>query len=67
MEDGRQKQLARANEKLRARVRATVEHPFHVVRNIFRDRKVRYNGLAKHDAPLNALFALSNLYMAREQ
>ena len=67
MEDGWQKQLAQAHEKRKARVRAYVEHPFHVVKNIFRHRKVRDNGLAKNDAQLNALFALSNLYMAREQ
>jgi IS5 family transposase len=67
MVDGWQKKLAQAHEKLKARVRAYVEHPFHVVKNIFRHRKVRYKGLAKNDAQLNVLFALSNLYMVREQ
>jgi len=67
MMDGWQKKLAQAHEKLKARVRAYVEHPFHVVKNIFRHRKVRYKGLAKNDAQLNVLFALSNLYMMREQ
>jgi transposase, IS5 family len=67
MMDGWQKSLAQAHEKLKARVRAYVEHPFHAVKNIFRHRKVRYKGIAKNDAPLNVLFALSNLYMAREQ
>jgi IS5 family transposase len=67
MMDGWQKSLAQAHEKLKARVRAHVEHPFHVIKNIFRHRKVRYKGLAKNDAQLNVLFALSNLYMAREQ
>jgi IS5 family transposase len=66
MEDGWQKQLAQAHEQLKARVRAIVEHPFHVVKNIFRHRRVRYQGLAKNDAQLNVPFALSNLYMARE-
>lgn len=67
MADGWQKALAQAHEKLKARVRAYVEHPFHVVKNIFKHRKVRYKGIAKNDAQLNVLFALSNLYMAREQ
>lgn len=67
MAEGWQKKLAQAHEKLKARVRAYVEHPFHVVKNIFRHRKVRYKGLAKNDAQLNILFALSNLYMMRDQ
>jgi transposase, IS5 family len=67
MMDGWQKKLAQAHEKLKARVRAYVEHPFHVVKNIFRHRKVRYRGIAKNDAQLNVLFALSNLYMMRDQ
>ena len=67
MMDGWQKKLAQAHEKLKARVRAYVEHPFHVVKNIFRHKKVRYKGIAKNDAQLNVLFALSNLYMMRDQ
>ena len=63
--DGWQKKLAQAYEKLKAQVRARVEHPFHVVKNIFKYQKTRYKGLAKNDAQLNVLFALSNLYMAR--
>lgn len=64
--EGWQKSLAQAYEKLKAQVRARVEHPFHVVKNIFKYKKTRYKGLAKNDAQLNVLFALSNLYMARE-
>jgi len=63
--EGWQKDLAQAYERLKARVRAYVEHPFHVVKNIFNYKKTRYKGLAKNDAQLNVLFALSNLYMAR--
>lgn len=66
MMDGWQKSLVQAHEKLKARVRAYVEHPFHVVKNIFKYKKTRYKGLAKNDAQLNVLFALSNLYMGRE-
>ena len=50
-------------EKLKAQVRARVEHPFHIVKDIFKYKKTRYKGLAKNDAQLNMLFALSNLYM----
>ena len=63
--EGWQKSMAQAYEKLKAQVRARVEHPFHVVKNIFKYKKTRYKGLAKNDAQLNVLFALSNLYMAR--
>ena len=65
--DGWQKDLAQAYEKLKARVRAYVEHPFHGVKNIFKYKKTRYKGLAKNDAQLNVLFALSNLYTVREE
>jgi IS5 family transposase len=65
--EGWQKSLAQAYEKLKAQVRARVEHPFHIVKNIFRHKKTRYKGLAKNDAQLNVLFALSNLYMVRGQ
>ena len=65
--EGWQKSLVQAYEKLKAQMRARVEHPFHVVKNIFKYKKTRYKGLAKNDAQLNVLFALSNLYMAREK
>ena len=37
----------------------------HVVKNLFRHRKVRYRGLAKNTAQLFSLFALANLVLAR--
>lgn len=64
--DGWQKNLAQAYEKLKAQVRARVEHPSHVVKNIFQYKKTRYKGLTKNDAQLNVLFALGNLYMMRK-
>jgi len=63
--EGWQKTMVQAYEKLKAQVRAYVEHPFHIVKNIFKYKKTRYKGLAKNDAQLNMLFALSNLYMVR--
>ena len=52
-------------EHLKASIRAKGEHPFHVVKNLFRHRKVRYRGLAKNTAHLFSLFALANLVLAR--
>lgn len=52
-------------EKAKAQLRARVEHPFHVIKNLFRHRKTRYRGLAKNTAQLHALFGLANLFMAR--
>jgi IS5 family transposase len=51
-------------EHLNASVRAKVEHPFHVVKNLFRHRKTRYRGLAKNTAQLFTLFAFANLVLA---
>jgi len=54
-------------EKLKAGIRAKVEHPFRVIKRQFGHMKVRYRGLAKNAAQLYTLFALSNLWMARGQ
>ena len=52
-------------EKLKASIRAKVEHPFRVIKRQFGHTKVRYRGLFKNTAQLKTLFALSNLWMAR--
>jgi IS5 family transposase len=52
-------------EKLKASIRAKVEHPFRVIKRQFGHVKVRYRGLAKNTAQLHTLFALSNLWMVR--
>ena len=57
--------LSEQAEKLKASVRAKVEHPFRVIKCQFGFTKVRYRGLAKNTAQLVTLFALSNLWMAR--
>ena len=54
-------------EWLKASIRAKVEHPFHVVKNLFRHRKVRYRGLAKNEAQLFSLFGFANLVLARKR
>ena len=59
--------LVNQREKLKARVRAKVEHPFRVIKRQFGYVKVRYRGLKKNKAQLKTLFALSNLWMARGQ
>ncbi|MCI1192279.1 IS5 family transposase [Calidifontimicrobium sp. SYSU G02091] len=52
-------------ERLKASIRAKVEHPFRLIKRQFGHVKVRYRGLAKNTAQLRTLFALSNLWMAR--
>ena len=53
-------------EKLKAGVRAKVEHPFRVIKRQFGHTKARYRGLAKNTAQLMTLFALSNIWMVRK-
>ena len=52
-------------ERIKASIRAKVEHPFRVIKRQFGHVKVRYRGLKKNTAQLHTLFALSNLWMAR--
>jgi len=61
MAEGAEKEAIKAVEKARASVRAFVEHPFHIVKNLFRHRKVRYKGLAKNGHQLYTLFGLANV------
>ena len=49
-----------------SQVRAWVEHPFHIIKNLFRHRKLRYRGLAKNTAQLHTLFALANLVIVKK-
>ena len=65
MAEGRRKELTQALEKCKAQVRAYVEHPFHIIKNLFGHRKVRYRGLAKNTAQLHSLFALANLVIGK--
>ena len=74
MRPGKRKALNKDNEadalidkaeKLKAGVRAKVEHPFRVIKRQFGFVKVRYRGLKKNTQQLLTLFALSNLWMVR--
>lgn len=56
--------LGRLDEQIeqdKASVRAKVEHPFHIIKNLFGLRKVRYRGLVKNTAQLFTLFGLNEL------
>ena len=58
--------LAEPVERALAQVRAVVEHPFHIVKNMFRHKKLRYRGLKKNTAQLHTLFALANLVIVKQ-
>jgi len=60
------RELAEPVERALAQVRAWVEHPFHIVKNLFRHKKLRYRGLAKNTAQLHTLFALANLVIIKK-
>jgi len=61
----RLRDLAEPVETALSQVRAWVEHPFHVVKNRFHHKKLRYRGLAKNTAQLHTLFALANLVIVK--
>jgi len=60
------RELAEPVERALSQVRAWVEHPFHIVKNLFRHRKLRYRGLKKNTAQLHTLFALANLVIVKK-
>ena len=76
MRPGKRKKLNKNNEadamldqaeKLKAGVRAKVEHPCRVIKRQFGFVKVRHRGLKKNTAQLFTLFALSNLSMVHSK
>lgn len=60
-------ELQRAKNRVKARVRAKVEHPFRILKRIFGFEKVRYRGLRKNHHRLCTSFALVNLYLHRKR
>jgi transposase, IS5 family len=60
------REWAEAVESALSQVRAWVEHPFHIVKNLFHHKKLRYRGLAKNTAQLHTLFALANLVIVKK-
>jgi IS5 family transposase len=59
-------ELQKGKNRVKARVRAKVEHPFRILKRIFGFEKVRYRGLKKNHQRLCACFALVNLYLHRK-
>lgn len=57
----------RKKNRKHSSIRSKVEHPFHVIKNLWHFRKVRYRGLAKNNLQLHTLFALCNLYLMRKR
>jgi IS5 family transposase len=53
-------------ERIKASVRAKVEHPFLFIKRIFGYSKVRYRGLAKNTGRLHVLAAFTNLLIAEK-
>jgi IS5 family transposase len=51
-------------ERIKARIRAKVEHPFRVIKRRIEHIKVRYRRLAKNTVQLKTRIALANLCMA---
>lgn len=60
------REVAEPVERALSQVRAVVEHPFHIVKNRFRHKKLRYRGLKKNTAQLHTLFALANLVIVKK-
>lgn len=60
-------ELQRKKNRVKAKVRARVEHPFRILKRVFGFDKVRYRGLKKNHNRLCACFALGNLYLHRKR
>jgi len=67
MPEGIYKELTVLVERKKAQIRARVEHPFHVIKNLFGYKKVSYRGLRKNAARLYTQFALANLVLAKRR
>ena len=71
MRPGKRAQLPEASplaqaERIKASVRAKVEHTFFYIKRVFGYDKVRYRGLDKNTSRLHVLAAFANLMMARK-
>jgi len=60
-------EIEKTKNRVKARVRAKVEHPFRILKRIFGFERVRYRGLKKNHQRLCACFALVNLYLHRKR
>jgi IS5 family transposase len=64
--EGEVKDLTQRIERIKAHVRSRVEHVFHILKDRFHHRKLRYQGLKKNGAQHAVLFALANLIIAKK-
>ena len=53
--------------RTKSKVRARVEHPFHVIKQVFGFVKVRYRGLMKNTSRIFMLCALANIHRVRHR
>jgi transposase, IS5 family len=60
-------EVERAKNKTKSSVRAKVEHPFLVIKQVFGFVKTRYRGLEKNAHRLFVTCALTNLYLMRRR
>jgi transposase, IS5 family len=60
------RELAEPVERALSQRRAVVEHPFPILKNRFRHKKLRCRGLKKNTAQLYTLFALANLVIVKK-
>ncbi len=60
------REIERAVNRLKSRVRARVEHVFGVVKRLWGFDKVRYRGLAKNGTRAFVALGLANIYLARK-
>jgi IS5 family transposase len=63
--DDETREVKRAKNRNKSRVRARVEHVFAVVKRLWGFGKVRYRGLAKNATRSFVVLGLANLYLAR--
>ena len=63
--DTRVGRLQERIEQVKASIRAKVEHPFKIIKNLFGMKKVSYRGLAKNTARLYTLFGLASVIYGR--
>jgi IS5 family transposase len=59
--------LEERTNRIIAKVRARIEHPFRAIKRQFGHVKTRYRGLAKNRAQLFTLFGLGNLFLVRRK
>ena len=64
--EGQAKALFKHIERLKAQTRSRVEHVFHLIKDRFHYRKLRYQGLKKNGAQQAVLFALANLIIVKK-